>query len=698
MSLRIAVVIPPLTNLNAPYASAPRLVGFLRSLGHRVDQMDLGLELFLRVFRADSLARLFDAVPHSALVGELQEVHAHRDRYVEIIDLVVAFMQGRDSSIAHSMCREGFLPRGPKFAAATPATRRRAFGPLGENDHARFLALLMFSDLADFFGATLSPGFQLVSYAARLTLSASSFDPLAARLSAPPDPIESLFLEAADELVPSEVDLIAITCPFPGNLLGALRLGQWSGHARPAAKRAIGGGFPSTELRDLDDPRFFDHVDYMVLDDGETPLMQICEQLAGRDAKLHRTFTRVGGAVMRHDAVVDAPAFAQLPAPDYRGIDLSRYVDFVEYLNPAARLWNEGRWLKLTAAHGCYWKRCTFCDISLPYINDYDPMPARTIVDQMDALHEQTGLTSFHFTDEAAPPSLLVNLALELLARRRMYRFWGNIRFDPSFTIDRCRLLATAGMVAVTGGLEVANDGVLERIEKGVTIDQATRVCHAFSSAGILVHAYLMYGFPGETMQDTVDSLEIIRQLFRERVLDSGIVHQFIATAHSPVGLRPELYGIRITGPAHRGFARYAFSHVDPECAPSEHVASALNVALTTFMRGEGIERDVRSWFPGPVPPTRVAPDRISSVLAAQAAPSRFDRVCWLGGKPRWDRGMMTVATDRGSMFAKEVPREIAETLMRCHPENWVGGRPPRLRDVREDALRGFRRHGVVIV
>ncbi len=353
----------------------------------------------------------------------------------------------------------------------------------------------------------------------------------------------------------------------------------------------------------------------------------------------------------------------------------------------------------MTAAHGCYWKKCTFCDISLPYIEEYEPLPAKALADQLDALHGQTGLCGFHFTDEAAPPALLVNLALELLRRGRSYHFWGNIRFDPTFTPDRCKLLARAGLIAVTGGLEVASDQLLARIAKGVSVAQAAHVCRAFSDAGILVHAYLMYGFPGEMPQDTIDSLELIRQLMRAGVLASGLFHRFGTTAHAPTGQHPELFGIRIAERPFGGFARYVLPHEDLGTSHPPSIHAALNRAVKSYMCNEGLDRDVRAWFKEAMPPPTVQPDHVAALLRTPPTPRDHDRVCWLGSVPDWYRGMMTVVGYDGALYARPAPRELAENLRRCHPSAWEDARPPRLSEVAGTTWADeLRPHGLVIV
>jgi radical SAM superfamily enzyme YgiQ (UPF0313 family) len=693
--VKIALIVPPLCNLNTPYASVPRLAAWLRRLGHQVDVLDLSLELFLRMFSRRGLLRLFAAVDPLRIEGDTDDVWQNRDRYLRVIDDAVAFLQGRDPAFARRAARGDLIPEGPAFRTEPPGQRRRRFGAGGIGDLTRHLTSLMLSDLVELFRQTVSGHLALLSYAEKLTTTAASFDPFAVELAGPPGPIDAMLLEAADELVP-DCDLACMTCPFPGMLLGALRLGQWLAAERPRARRALGGGYPSTELRDVSDPRLFDFVDYLCLDDGERPLEAICARLGGdAGAPLVRTFTRQEGRVVYHGEPGAKLRFRELPTPDYDGIALGRYVHLVHDDNPVARLLHEGSWLKLTAAHGCYWKKCTFCDIHLPYIDDFDPLPARQLADQMDELHARTGRSSFHFTDEAAPPPLLVNLALELLRRDRCYQFWGNIRFDAGFTPDRCRLLAAAGMTAVTGGIEIASDALLPRIDKGITVAGAIRVLGAFAAAGILTHSYLIHGFPGETPQDTADSLEVLRQLAAARVLHSAYYHLFTATAHAPVGREPERFGIRLRAPRGGGFGRYALEH---EPAPDLRTFQRLQEALRALLAGSRAEvRTIMPELPAPTVPA----DFVAGILSQQhpSLPAE-PRLCWLGGTPRWSRGLLSVACATGDLHTATATREQAEMLARCHPSGWRGEGPPAAAaGMAGDAwLEAFRPRGLVLV
>ena len=226
--------------------------------------------------------------------------------------------------------------------------------------------------------------------------------------------------------------------------------------------------------------------------------------------------------------------------PTYDGLPLDHYVSLMEMLNPMHRLWSDGRWNRRSpwptvatgrSAHSATFRSTTSAATEKPSTD--------LIVRRIQALIEETGETGFHLVDEAAPPAGLRSLAKRLIAEKLTITWWGNIRFEKTFTPELCQLLAQSGCVAVSGGLEVASDRLLELMKKGVTVEQVARVTRAFTDAGVMVHAYLMYGFPTETMQDTVDALERVRQLFAAGCIQSAYWHRFTATAHSPIGLNP---------------------------------------------------------------------------------------------------------------------------------------------------------------
>ena len=609
--MRVLLVTPPMIQLNTPYPATAYLTGFLRlhakDLGLAVTQADASIKLFLRLFSAPLVTRMAEelrrrakaAGKRAAVPPPIAHFLAHAERYADTVEATIRFLQRRDPSLAFRIVGRAFLPEGPRFEQTVDETLQSAFGALGTTEQARYLASLYVDDLADVWRLGIDPRFELARYGERLAASSATFDPLHEALTGEPTIVDETLDELTRELLAEQrPDIVCVTAPFPGNVYGAFRMARTIRKASRDIKLILGGGWVNTELRSLRDPRVFDYFDYLTLDDGERPLLSLLQRLRGRDTKLVRTYVRKAGqVVLENDPMQHDIPQRDTGIPTYDGLPLDRYVSVMEMLNPMHRFWSDGRWNKITLAHGCYWKKCSFCDVSLDYIGRYDKPSTDLVMQRIRALVAETGESGFHLVDEAAPPAGMRALAKRLLAEKLSITWWGNIRFEKTFTPELCRLLAESGCVAVSGGLEVASDRLLELMKKGVTVEQVARVTRAFTDAGIMVHAYLMYGFPTETEQDTVDALERVRQLFAAGCIQSAYWHRFSATAHSPIGLSPHEYGITLRLPANITFAHNDVDFVDPTGTDHDFLGNGLRKALYNYMHGVGLEDDVRQWF-----------------------------------------------------------------------------------------------------
>ena len=620
-----------MTQLNTPYPSTAYLTGFLRSRGFEAVQEDLALALVLRLLSRQGLAEVAAAVDLLPSVQHTQTIEAfveQRARYFATIEPVIAFLQGRDSTLAHRIASRQYLPEGPRFASLDVYVDDEggdplawAFGALGLNDKAKHLATLYLNDLADVLRDAIDPRFEFVRYGESLAASQASFEPLAQALAAPRNLIDDTLVQLTlDALRKHQPTVVLISVPFPGSVYAAFRIAQSVKAYNPKIITLLGGGFVNTELRELTEPRVFDYFDYVTLDSGERPLLSLLAYLQGQRSRqrLVRTFVRntESQQVQYINLVEPDVPFEEVGTPTWDGLPLDRYLSLLDMLNPMHRLWSDGRWNKLTVAHGCYWKKCSFCDVSLDYIGRYESASATVLVDRIETIIQETRQTGFHFVDEAAPPKSLKALATELLKRDTGISWWGNIRFEKTFTPDLCDLLAQSGCIAVSGGLEVASDRLLNLMKKGVSVDQVARVTRAFSDAGVLVHAYLMYGFPTQTVQDTVDALELVRQLFANGCIQSGFFHRFTCTVHSPVGLNPEEYGVTLKPLPPVSFAKNDVLFTDPTGVDHAALGVGLRKAIYNFMHGLGLDEDVRNWFDFKVPRTTVAKHRIERALA----------------------------------------------------------------------------------
>ena len=642
METNVFIITPPFTQLNTPYPASAYIKGFLNTLSVPTVQADLGIEVILELFSKEGLINLFKVeslkLNDVELSGNSSRILALQDDYIKTIDSVISFLQGKNPTLALQICQGDYLPEASRFNQIEEMDW--AFGTMGTQDKAKHLATLYLEDISDYIVECIDENFGFSRYAERLGRSANSFDELYDVLNQQTTYIDTILISILKSKIETiQPTLFLISVPFPGNLYAAFRCAQWVKKHHPTIKIAMGGGFPNTELRSLSDKRVFEFFDFITLDDGELPLKLVIDNLNSQaSGEYKRTFLLENGEVVyKNNTSKSDYKQAEVGTPDYSDLLLDKYISVIEIVNPMHRMWSDGRWNKLTMAHGCYWGKCTFCDISLDYIKLYEPIAANILCDRIEQLIAQTGQNGFHFVDEAAPPALMRALALEILRRKIDVTWWTNIRFEKSFSKELCQLLKASGCIAVSGGLEVASDRLLELIDKGVTVEQVAKVTRNFTEAGVMVHAYLMYGFPTQTVQETIDSLEMVRQLFEVGVLQSGFWHQFAMTAHSPIGLNPEKYGVFKDTEEVGTFANNDINFVDSTGIDHNQFSFGLKKSLYNFMHGICFDYPLQDWFDFKIPPTTISEDLIYNALTEETDLSikPNSKVVWIGGEPQ---------------------------------------------------------------
>jgi radical SAM superfamily enzyme YgiQ (UPF0313 family) len=568
--MKALLVQPPFAQLNAPYPAIHYLEAFLRERGVETACADHSIELYRSLFSREGLEAVFEAaraeldLPRRAGANvrfQLERYLSYEGLYLEWVGGILEFLSGQDPAFAHRLAQAVELPRGMRAARFLEARGGRI-----AYHEAAGLATAILEDLGDLVAYAYDPSFGTVRYGERIAASARRFAEVRSALEASPllqGPYERI-LQAAWRKTGTAPDLLLVSIPFPGSLLGALACAASARRVFGGRTRVLlGGGYVSTELRGIRDPGLFDFCDYLCFDSGYGSIASILEVESGSPrARLFRTMYREDGGIIvaagfdpadeagsgpdrrritRCDEEerlirLEAEALASVH-PDYSGAGFGRYLRVADSENPMHRLWSDSPWLKYGLARGCYWARCSFCDTGLEYVSRFVPAAVPALMAAAAKASERTGLRGIHFVDEAMPMHALLAFARANRARAAAgeapFHFWGNARFDSSWTEDRCEFLAASGLVAVSGGIEIATEAGLAITEKGFDLPGLVRRIVAMRRAGLLVHAYLIYGFPGQSSQDIVDSAEVCRQLFAAGLLDSGFWHRFVLTRHS---------------------------------------------------------------------------------------------------------------------------------------------------------------------
>lgn len=644
----ILLITPPFVQLNTPYPATAYLKGYLAAKGYAAEQYDLGIETACRVFSREFITRVFDSYEGGG-DENIERIYSLRRSYITTIDSVIAFLQGRDNTVAQLICGADFIPQAGRFE--TIGDLDAIYGELGTIDCAKHIASYYIQDMSDFIRAVVTPHFEVVRYGEKIAVSVADFAVLQQELDKPLNIIEQAMIELLGSRISiCQPRIVGFTVPFPGNLLSALRCAQYIKANHKDITTLMGGGYPTTELRQREDKAIENYFDHIILDDGIAELESI-----------------VSGTV-----VGERVPFKALGCPDYSGLPHQKYISLCELANPMHRLWSDGRWNKMTLAAGCYWAKCAFCDTSLDYICRFEPLSAQTIVDYMERIVAQTGSTGFHFTDEAAPPKLLKELSLEIIRRGLRFTWWTNVRFESAYTGDLCRLMASAGCIAVSGGLEAASDRLLAMVGKGVDVEQATMVLRNFFYAGIMTHTYLMYGLPTQTLQESVDSLEVVRQLFAAELINSAFWHRYAMTLHSPMGLNPENYGVKRKTERLNPFANNEIYFSENRGYNINIVGDALRTALANFQAGSLIDRAAHKWFECKAPSTTVEPTVVIDQLIKPDNSRIFNpkaRIVWLGAAVELcEEGILvrTNAEDKQIKFDESVAAFFVEATALC--------------------------------
>lgn len=683
---------PPIVQLNTPYPSGAYLSAFFRRQNFESTKwIDLNIHFMNSIFSSEGLKKIFSQTEKKAIsMGEESTRYIlQKEAWINSIDSIMAVLRG-DAQEAHKLIYSPHMPRGMHMERFLESQDNL------NQDNARMLATFALADIADYITYVMDPNFSLVRYAESIAVSETSFSQIEKTVDSPVlttfliPLLEKIFLESnlRKQIEESnEKTLVCISVPFAGTFTSALCIGKFlKKNFSDKILISMGGGFINTELRETQDTALFKYTDFLSYDRGYGSYRALLENnfISGKSTAEHneslyklKIFSK--DKCLNHKEEDRAlEEFENLETsqiiPDYSDIDFSIYPKLTDSVNPMQRLWSDGNWMKAYLAHGCYWHKCSFCDVTLDYVKSYRMTQIEKLHEGLSEQCKSHGIYGIHFVDEAMPPKAQIEFArLNMKNSSSKISFWGNVRFEKIYTRDVADFLSRGGLIGVSGGIEIATGSGLDKISKGTDLDSIVSACCAFKEAGILVHAYMIYGYFGETDQDIINSMETLRQLFKAGLVDSCFWHKFVLTRHSRLydeWTKGEHKDLKVIEPKESGLFAKNGLHFGGE-EKSQKFGQGLEASLNSWMEGEGIDIPVNQWFDFKTPFPTVKKDLVEKAISKYEEKNSghnemlesAEKLWWLAG-PVIRKGNKLKWSYMQEIHSTKIPKEIDDSMI----------------------------------
>ena len=356
-------------------------------------------------------------------------------------------------------------------------------------------------------------------------------------------------------------DFVGVSITATSQIIPGLTLCRLIKEQFPQVHVTVGGSIFTRlvdNLRRCD--RLFEVTDDFIVFEGETALLEMINQLEGR-----KDFSKVPNLIWRQDGkiTVNQPFYsenlAEHPAPNYKGFPLD------QYLAPHTVL-------PVQFSRGCYYKDCAFCALTLDHQNFRQKDPIK-VVDELEALSKLHNTPYFFFTDECLALSPTKRLCKELINRNLDLQWTAELRFEKNLSRELLSSMREAGCQKIVFGLETYNARLMDFMVKGITQENVARICSDCVDIGIAVHCYVIVGFPTETEEE---SLETMNFIVDNTKLNSsyGFSCQpclFDLEKEAPIMSDPGAYGVqRIMRPASEDLSLGFFYEVKSGMTPDQ--------------------------------------------------------------------------------------------------------------------------------
>ncbi len=516
----IYLVFPSSWHPSQPYLSLPSLKAFLAKHDiHDVVQRDLAIELLDDLCTWEKTKSLYERI-----IRELNELRMNPRRN--------KFEQEKYAKLLEA---EEIIPSlKDQIDAAKQSLRNKE----DFYDLERYMESLKIIDV--WLDNILAPYFpsQLTVIGSQMRFTPYSSEEIVDSFN---HPQENYFYDLYERwylpsILEKDIDILGISITSVEQIIPGLTLAHLVKKHRKDIHITVGGSV-FTKLVDRLEKNgspIFKFVDSFIVHEGETPLLRLVQELrGGKDlTKVPNLVYEVEGKVQVNRPFAKEELNA-LPTPDFDGLPLDLY------LSPE-------RVLPIMGSRGCYWERCAFCSIPFDHM-DFHVRYAENVVNDVKKLKEKYNCNYFFFTDEALPINFMKTFAGKIVEQELNIQWTGELKFEKSLLKEnRMELLYRSGCRKLIFGLESYNQRVLDSMKKGVELEVVDKTTEECLRIGIAMHFYLICGFPTETREEVMDSVNFV--LDNQKLLDSPgfscIASQFDLEKGTPLEKNPAEWGI----------------------------------------------------------------------------------------------------------------------------------------------------------
>ena len=485
--MRVALIFPPQGHFTQPYLSLPSLKAYLNQNGiDDVHQLDVNIAAYDHFLSRDRLARSLERVDPGRHLAELEGRERLRfsemERYQALSEMALV---------------------GEDVVASIEEAKRVLRSPKDFYDYDRYLwagrtieqGLRLFS--AEYWPTRVTPhGFVMENRIERTDEILAALDDEAT------NPYLEYFREhTLPQLQELDPDLIGISLTFPSQAIPTLTLAKLIRQWKPEVHLTLGGGLLAYVGEKLAKrAEVWDLIDSFVLLEGERPLLQLCEVVAGerRMEDVTNILWRGPDGEVRANAKEAPLDIKSLPTPDFDGMPLDSYLS-PELVMP------------LAATRGCYWGKCVFCTLYTVIGPGYRGRTIEQTVGDIKKLQDRYGVNSFYLAIEDLPPNMAKAFPRAILDAGLDINWWCDARLEHDvFDQQVCDELAASGCKRIAFGYESSSTRVLERMCKGIDPDASLELIRRVHRAGISVTLYVMIGFPTETREEALQTLRTV--------------------------------------------------------------------------------------------------------------------------------------------------------------------------------------------